>query len=181
MSLKVRMHWRAITQLAKAGNDLIFTASFGFMQIQPSKQPNSSLKLCLSMQRGYRRAKNLSAPTRFATYEGRYVSGVAAGLRATKSNVTVSYTAPFPIPEVGRDINAAYLGAKSVNPNVKMKIVWVNTWYDPGKESDAANALIDQGVDVLLQHTDSPAPLLAAEKRGVLAIGQASRYESLCP
>ena len=106
------------------------------------------------------------------TYEGRYVSGIAAGME-TKTN-TIGYIASFPIPEVIRDINAVYMAAKSVNPDVKIKIMWVSTWYDPVKESEAANALIDQGADVIIQHTDSPAPLQAAEKRGVKGIGQAS-------
>ncbi len=73
------------------------------------------------------------------------------------------------------------MGAKSVNPNVKIKIVWVNSWYDPGKETDAANALIDQGVDVMMQHTDSPAPMLVAEKRGIRAVGQASDVSHFAP
>ena len=91
----------------------------------------------------------------------------------TKTN-TIGYVASFPIPEVIRGINATYLSAKSVNPKIKIKVVWVSTWYDPGKEADAAKALIDQGADVIMQHTDSPAPLQVAEKRGVYAIGQAS-------
>jgi simple sugar transport system substrate-binding protein len=98
----------------------------------------------------------------------------------TKTN-TIGYIGSFPIPEVIRDINAVYMGAKSVNPDVKIKIVWANTWYDPGKETDAANALMDQGVDVMLQHTDSPAPLIAAEKRGLRAIGQASDQSKFAP
>lgn len=106
------------------------------------------------------------------TYEGRYVTGTAAGM-VTETN-TIGYIASFPIPEVIRDINAVYLGAKSVNPDVKIKVVWVNTWFDPAKEADAANALMDQGADVIVQHTDSPAPLMAAEERGKWGVGQAS-------
>ncbi len=168
---------RVITQLAKAGNDIIFTTSFGFM--------NATLKVAKRFPKvkfehatGYKRAKNVGTYA-ISTYEGRYVTGVAAGL-ATKTN-TIGYIAPFPIAEVIRDINATYLGAKSVNPNVKMKIVWVNTWSDPGKETDAANALIDQGVDVITQHTDSAAPVITAEKRGVKAVGQASDMSEFGP
>lgn len=161
---------RVITQLAKSGHDLIFTTSFGFMN-PTIKAAKRFPKVKFEHATGYKRSKNVSTYA-LRTYEGRYVSGVAAGL-ATKTN-TLGYIASFPIPEVIRDINAAYLGAKSVNPDVKLKIVWVSTWYDPGKEADAANALIDQGVDIILQHTDSPAPLIAAEKRGVMGIGQAS-------
>lgn len=161
---------RVISQLAKSGYDLIFSTSFGFMN-PTLKAAKRFPKVAFEHATGYKRAKNVSTYA-LRTYEGRYVSGVAAGM-ATKTN-TIGYIASFPIPEVIRDINSAYLGAKSVNPDVKFKIVWVSTWYDPGKESDAANALIDQGVDIILQHTDSPAPLIAAEKRGVMGIGQAS-------
>jgi simple sugar transport system substrate-binding protein len=161
---------RVITQLAKAGNDIIFTTSFGFMN-PTVKVAKRFPKVKFEHATGFKRSKNMGTYA-LRTYEGRYVSGVTAGLM-TKTNV-LGYVASFPIPEVIRDINATYLGAKSVNPNVKMKIVWANTWYDPGKETDAANALIDQGVDVMMQHTDSPAPVIAAEKRGIKAIGQAS-------
>ena len=168
---------RVITQLAKAGNDLIFTTSFGFMNptVKVAKRfPNVKFEHAT----GYKLDKNLGTYV-LRTYEGRYISGVAAGMM-TKTN-TIGYIGSFPIPEVIRDINAAYMGAKSVNPDVKMKIVWANTWYDPGKETDAANALMDQGVDVMLQHTDSPAPLIAAEKRGLRAIGQASDQSKFAP
>ncbi|MCJ2377856.1 BMP family ABC transporter substrate-binding protein [Vibrio sp. ZSDZ34] len=168
---------RIITQLAKSGHEVIFTTSFGFMNptIKAAKRfPNVTFEHAT----GYKQAKNVSTYG-LRTYEGRYVSGVAAGM-ATKTN-TIGYIASFPIPEVIRDINSVYLGAKSVNPDIKIKIVWVNTWYDPGKESDAANALIDQGADIIVQHTDSPAPLIAAEKRGVMGIGQASDMSHFAP
>lgn len=168
---------RVITQLAKSGHDLIFTTSFGFMN-PTLKVAKKFPKVTFEHATGYKRSKNVSTYI-LRTYEGRYVSGVAAGMM-TKTN-TLGYIASFPIPEVIRDINAVYLGAKSVNPDVKMKIVWVNTWYDPGKEADAANALIDQGVDIMLQHTDSPAPLIAAEKRGIYGIGQASDMSHFAP
>lgn len=120
---------------------------------------------------GYKRSDNLGTYLS-KTYEGRYVTGTAAGL-VTETN-TIGYIASFPIPEVIRDINSVYLGAKAVNPDIKIKVVWVNTWFDPAKEADAANTLMDQGADVLVQHTDSPAPLMAAEKRGMWGVGQAS-------
>ncbi|MBD5771678.1 BMP family ABC transporter substrate-binding protein [Marinomonas colpomeniae] len=168
---------RVITQLAKAGNDLIFTTSFGFMNptIKVAKRfPNVTFEHAT----GYKLSKNVGTYV-LRTYEGRYVSGTAAGMM-TKTD-TIGYIGSFPIPEVIRDINSTFMAAKSVNPNVKMKIVWVNSWYDPGKETDAANALMDQGVDVLIQHTDSPAPLIAAEKRGLRAIGQASDMSQFAP
>ncbi len=168
---------RVITQLAKSGNDLIFTTSFGFMN-PTAKVAKRFPKVTFEHATGYKMDKNLGTYV-LRTYEGRYVSGVAAGL-ATKTD-TIGYIATFPIPEVIRDIDATYLGAKSVNPNIKIKIVWVNTWYDPGKESDAANALMDQGADIIIQHTDSPAPLIAAEKRGMMGIGQASDMSHFAP
>ncbi|MFP8967576.1 BMP family ABC transporter substrate-binding protein [Pokkaliibacter sp. CJK22405] len=169
---------RVITQLAKDGNKIIFTTSFGFMN-PTYKVARKFPNVIFEHATGYKRAKNMGTYV-LRTYEGRYVSGVAAGM-LTKSN-TIGYIGSFPIPEVIRDIDAVYMGAKSVNPNIKLKIVWANTWYDPGKEADAANALMDQGVDVLIQHTDSPAPLIEAEKRGgVRAIGQASDMSKFAP
>lgn len=168
---------RVITQLAKSGNDLIFTTSFGFMN-PTVKVAKRFPKVTFEHATGYKRSRNMGTYA-LRTYEGRYVSGVAAGM-LTKSN-TLGYIASFPIPEVIRDINAVYMGAKSVNPDVQVKVVWVNTWYDPGKETDAANTLIDQGVDVMLQHTDSPAPLIAAQKRGIRGIGQASDMAHFAP
>lgn len=168
---------RVITQLARSGNDLIFTTSFGFMN-PTLKVAKRFPKTTFEHATGYKRSKNMGTYV-LRTYEGRYVSGVAAGM-LTKTN-TLGYIASFPIPEVIRDINAVYMGAKSVNPDIKLKIVWVNTWYDPGKETDAANALMDQGVDVMLQHTDSQAPLIAAEKRGIRGIGQASDMSKAAP
>ncbi|MAD43750.1 MAG: BMP family ABC transporter substrate-binding protein [Oceanospirillaceae bacterium] len=168
---------RVIRQLAQSGNDIIFTTSFGYMN-PTAKVAKRFPNVIFEHATGYKRSKNLSTYV-LRTYEGRYVSGVAAGMM-TKTN-TIGYIASFPIPEVIRDIDAVYMAAKSVNPDVKIKIMWVSTWYDPVKESEAANALIDQGVDVLIQHTDSPAPLMAAEKRGVKGIGQASDMSKFAP
>jgi basic membrane protein A len=106
-------------------------------------------------------------------YEGRAVIGTIAG-RMTKSN-KIGYIASFPIPEVIRGINATYIHAKKVNPDVTISVVWAYTWFDPAKEADAAKALIEQGVDVIVQHTDSTAPLAEASKTpGVIGFGQAS-------
>ncbi|MFT6772559.1 MAG: basic membrane protein A [Paracoccaceae bacterium] len=161
---------RALRQMAQSGHELIFTTSFGFMNptLKVAKMfPNVKFEHAT----GYKRAENLATySSRF--YEGRHVIGLLAG-RMTKTN-TIGYIGSFPIPEVVRGINAAYLAAKSVNPAVKFKIIWVNTWFDPGKEADAANALIEQGCDVLMQHTDSPAAMTIAEEKGIYAFGQAS-------
>ena len=162
---------RALTQMALGGADLIFTTSFGYMDptINVAKKfPNVKFEHAT----GYKRAPNVSTySARF--YEGRAVMGLLAG-RMTKSN-KIGYIASFPIPEVIRGINASYIHAKKVNPDVEFSVVWAYTWFDPAKEADAAQALIEQGADVILQHTDSTAPQAAAEKAGnVYTFGQAS-------
>ncbi len=161
---------RVIRQLASSGHGLIFTTSFGYMNATV-KVAKLFPKVKFEHATGYKRAKNVSTyMARF--YEGRTVAGLVAG-KMTKTN-TIGYIASFPIPEVVRGINAFTLALHEVNPKAQVKVVWVSTWYDPGKEGDAAKALIDQGADVILQHTDSPAGLQIAQKRGVWAVGQAS-------
>jgi simple sugar transport system substrate-binding protein len=168
---------RVIDQLVTAGHDIIFTTSFGFMN-PTIKVAGRNAKTKFEHISGFKRADNVAtANIRF--YEGRYVAGILAG-KMTKTN-TVGYVASFPIPEVVMGINAAYLGAKSVNPNIKFKIIWVSSWFDPGKEGDAAKALTDQGADVLFQHTDSPAVMKHAEQKGIFAIGQASDMATFGP
>ena len=167
---------RVIQQLAQS-NDLIFTTSFGFMN-PTVKVAKRFPKVKFEHATGFKREPNL-ATYNIRFYEGRYVAGIIVG-KMTKTN-TIGYIASFPIPEVVMGINAAYLGAKSVNPNIKFKIVWVSTWFDPGKEADAAKALTDQGADVLFQHTDSPAPMKLAEQQGIYAVGQASDMKAFGP
>ena len=161
---------RVMTQMALSGHKLIFTTSFGYMDPTinvAAKFPDVKFEHAT----GYKRADNVSTySARF--YEGRTVIGHIAG-HMTESNI-VGYIASFPIPEVIRGINSAYLAAKEVNPDVQFKIVWVFTWFDPAKEADAATALIEQGADVIMQHTDSPAAMTIAEEKGVYAFGQAS-------
>ena len=162
---------RVMTQMALKGADLIFTTSFGYMDPTinvAAKFPNVKFEHAT----GYKRAENVSTySARF--YEGRAVQGTIAG-RMTKSNV-VGYIGSIPIPEVIRGINSAYIHAKKVNPDVEFKVVWVFEWFNPAKEADAAKVLIEQGADVIIQHTDSTAPLAAAaEAGGVIGFGQAS-------
>ena len=168
---------RSIEQLARAGNKLIFTTSFGYMEPTlkvAKKYPNVHFEHAT----GYKRDKNLATYSgKF--YEGRYIQGVIAG-KMSKSG-TLGYIGSFPIPEVISGINATILGAQTVNPNIKVKIIWANTWFDPGKEADAAKALIDQGADIIMQHTDSPAAMQIAAERGKLAFGQDSEMIKFGP
>jgi simple sugar transport system substrate-binding protein len=168
---------RAIEQLARTGHGLIFTTSFGFME-PTLKVARKYPKVKFEHATGFKRAPNLSTyAAKF--HEGRYIIGQIAA-KMTKSG-TIGYVGAFPIPEVVSGINSYFLGAQSVNPNIKIKVVWANSWYDPAKEADAAKALLDQGVDVLAQHTDSPAPLQTAEARGKFGFGQASDMERFAP
>ncbi|WP_342358567.1 BMP family ABC transporter substrate-binding protein [Terrarubrum flagellatum] len=168
---------RVIRQLAQGGNKLIFTTSFGFMQ-QTAKVAKAFPNVNFEHATGYMRDKNLATyNARF--YEGRAVIGTIAGLMSKSGKA--GYVASFPIPEVVMGINAFTLAARKINPKFETKVIWASTWYDPAKEADAAKALIDQGCDIITQHTDSPAPLQAAEQRGVYAFGQASDMKSFAP
>ncbi len=168
---------RVIRKLAQDGHQLIFTTSFGYMNptIKVAKQ---FPKVHFEHATGYKRAKNVSTYlARF--YEGRYLAGIVAG-KATKSN-KIGYVAAFPIPEVVRGINAFTIGARSVNPAVTVSVVWTSSWYDPGKEREAAETLITQGADVLTQHTDSTAVVQAAEDKGIHAVGYHSDMSKYGP
>jgi basic membrane protein A len=161
---------RSIEQLVRAGNKLIFTTSFGYMD-STLKVAKKYPKVNFEHATGYKRDKNMSTYSgRF--YEGRYIQGQIAA-KISKAGV-LGYIGSFPIPEVVSGINATMLGAQTINPNIKVKIIWVNTWFDPGKEADAAKALLDQGADVIMQHTDSPAAMQIAAGRGAFAFGQDS-------
>ncbi len=170
---------RVMTQMALDGADLIFTTSFGYMDPTnnvAAKFPNVKFEHATGYKRLHPNVSTYSA--RF--YEGRAVQGHIAG-KMTKSNI-IGYIASFPIPEVIRGINATYIHAAKVNPDVEMKVIWVYTWFDPSKEADAAKVLIDQGADVVLQHTDSTAPqAAAAEAGGVVTFGQASDMGQFAP
>jgi basic membrane protein A and related proteins len=168
---------RAIRSMAKGGADIIFATSFGYMEpmLKVAKEfPNVKFEHAT----GYKQSKNMSSYG-LRLYQARHVQGVIAGMM-TKTN-KICYVGAFPIPEVIREINTYYLGAKSVNPDVDIDIVWVNTWYDPGKEAQAAKVMIAEGCDMVAQHTDSPAPLQTAEKAGVLGFGQASNQYKFAP
>lgn len=168
---------RVIRDLAAQGNKLIFTTSFGFMN-PTIKVAEEFPAVKFEHATGYKSAANVGTYNiRF--YEGRYLAGVVAG-RMTKTN-TLGYVAAFPIPEVLQGINAFTLGARSVNPKVQVRVIWVNSWYDPGKERDAANTLIGQGADVLTHHTDSTAVVAAAEEKGKMAVAYHSNMAKFGP
>lgn len=168
---------RAIEQLVRAGNKLIFTTSFGYMDPTlkvAKKYPNVHFEHAT----GYKRDKNMSTYSA-RWYQGRYIQGLIAA-KMSKSGV-LGYIGSFPIPEVVSGINATMIAAQTINPNIKVKIIWANTWFDPGKEADAAKALIDQGADIIMQHTDSPAAMQIASERGKLAFGQDSEMIKFGP
>ncbi|MFZ5540997.1 MAG: BMP family ABC transporter substrate-binding protein [Pseudomonadota bacterium] len=168
---------RVIRDLAAQGNKLIFTTSFGFMN-PTIKVAEEFPDVKFEHATGYKSAANVGTYNiRF--YEGRYLAGIVAG-KMTKTN-TLGYVAAFPIPEVLQGINAFTLGARSVNPKVQVRVIWVNSWYDPGKERDAANTLIGQGADVLTHHTDSTAVVAAAEEKGRMAIAYHSNMSKFAP
>lgn len=158
---------RVIRKLAASGNSVVFTTSFGFME-STLKVAKQFPKVHFEHATGYKTAANLSTyEVRF--YEGAYLLGLLAG-SMTKTN-TLGFIGSHPIPEVIRNINAFTLGAKSVNPKIQTKVIWVDTWYDPGKERAAAETLIAQGADVLSQNTDSPAAVQVAQEKGKFAFG----------
>ncbi|QEW21758.1 Purine-binding protein precursor [Marinibacterium anthonyi] len=168
---------RAMTQMALQGADLIFATSFGYMDSVinvAGKFPDVKFEHAT----GYKTAPNAGVySARF--YEGRAVEGYLAG-HMTKSN-KIGYIGSFPIPEVIRGINSSFIHAKKENPDVTMSVVWINTWFDPAKEADATQALLDQGVDVVLAHTDSTAPLAVLKEKGGFGFGQAADMYEYAP
>jgi simple sugar transport system substrate-binding protein len=168
---------RVIRDLAATGHKLIFTPSFGYMEptLKVAKEfPDVKFESIT----GLKTAPNVAiANARY--YEGRYLAGIAAG-RMTKTHLA-GYVAGFPIPEVLQGINAFTLGMRSVDPKAQVKVVWLGTWFDPGKERDAAMTLFDQGVDVISFHTASSAVMTAAQERGKLAIAYHSDMRKVAP
>ena len=168
---------RVIRDLAQQGHQIIFTPSFGYMEptLKVAKDfPNVKFESVT----GYKTAANVAA-SNARYYEGRYLAGIAAG-RMTKSNVA-GYVAGFPIPEVLQGINAFALGMRSVNPKATVKVIWLNAWFDPPKEREAANALFNQDVDVIAFHTGSTAVMAAAQERGKMAVAYHSDMRKVGP
>ncbi len=168
---------RVIRDLAQQGHKLIFTTSFGYMN--PTIKVAGDFKdVKFEHATGYKTASNVNTyNARF--YEGRYLAGMIAG-RMSKT-ATLGYVAAFPIPEVLQGINAFTLGARATNPKAQLRVVWINTWYDPGKERDAANTLMGQGADVITHHTDSTAVVAAAEEKKKMAVAYHSNMAKFGP
>ncbi|MCW5641041.1 MAG: BMP family ABC transporter substrate-binding protein [Rhodoferax sp.] len=168
---------RVIRDLARQGHKLIFTPSFGYMEptLAVAREfPDVRFESIT----GYKTAPNVAtANARY--YEGRYLAGVAAG-RMTKTHVA-GYVAGFPIPEVLQGINAFTLGMRSVDPQAQVKVIWLQAWFDPTRERDAAMALMDQDADVLAFHTGSNAVMVAAQERGKLAVAYHSDMRAVAP
>jgi basic membrane protein A and related proteins len=161
---------KVLNDLANQGHKLIFATSFGYMNYVLNSAKRHPA-VFYEHATGYKRAVNVSTYNiRF--YQGRYVQGIVAG-KLSKAGLA-GYVGSVPVPEVVQGINAFMLGMQTVNPKARLKFVLINSWYDPPKEGDAAKALIDQGCDIITQHTDSPAPLQAAASRGVKAFGQST-------
>ena len=158
---------RVFRDMIGQGNKLIFGTTFGYMEPM-LKVAADSKDVKFEHATGYKQAENMRTYDS-RTYQGAYMAGVIAG-GMTKTN-TIGVVGSIPIPEVIRNINSFTLGAQSVNPKVKTKVVWVNEWFNPPKETEAAQSLINGGADVLMQNTDSPAVLQTAEKAGKYAFG----------
>jgi basic membrane protein A len=166
-----------IRDFAQKGFNIVVTTSFGYMDptINVAKDFPNTTFVHIS---GYKTAPNVSTAFGKAE-EPRYVSGMIAG-KMTKTNI-MGYVAAFPTPEVIRGLNAFTLGARKTNPAVKVKVVWTNTWFDPQKERQAAEALLDGGADVIGQHQDTPAPQQAAEARGKFGVGYDADMSKFAP
>ena len=158
---------RVIRDMATQGNKLIFGTTFGYMEPMLKVAPDFK-DVKFEHATGYKTAENMRTYDS-RTYEGAYMAGVIAG-KMTQSN-TLGVVASIPIPEVVRNINSFTLGAQSTNPKITTKVVWVNEWFNPPKETEAATALINGGADILFQNTDSSAVLQTAEKMGKRGFG----------
>ncbi|MEZ5667022.1 MAG: BMP family ABC transporter substrate-binding protein [Alphaproteobacteria bacterium] len=168
---------RVMRQMVENGAGLVFATSFGFMN--PMAEVAASYPdAVFEHATGYTLLDNMGVYHARA-YEARYLSGIAAG--SVSQSGVAGFIASFPIPEVIRGINAFTLGMRSVNPEATVKVIWISSWYDPGKETEAAQALIAQGADVISQFTDSPAPTIAAQEAGVWSISVGSDRSSYGP
>ena len=168
---------RVIRDLARQGHKIIFTPSFGYME-PTLKVAQDFPDVRFESITGYKTTANVAAANA-RYYEGRYLAGVAAG-RMTRTQAA-GYVAGFPIPEVLQGINAFMLGMRSVNPRAELKVIWLNAWFDPPRERDAAMSLFNQNVDVVAFHTGSSAVMTAAQERGRMAVAYHSDMRKVAP
>jgi simple sugar transport system substrate-binding protein len=168
---------RVMRDLAATGHKLIFATSFGYLE--PALKVAAEFPdVKFEHMGGYKTAANLNTyNARF--YEGRYLAGFLAG-RMSKS-ASAGYVAGFPIPEVIQGINAFTLGMRAANPKAGVKVVWLNTWFDPAKEREAALSLVNQGVDTLTYHSGSTAIPQLAEEKHVMLLGYQSDMRDIAP
>jgi len=168
---------RVLTRLSRDGYDMIFATSFGHMN-PVARVARQFPKVTFEHASGYKRGKNVGN-YQIRASEGRYLSGRLAG--AMSASGRLGYVGAFPIPEVVRGINAFTLGAKAINPDVTVQVIWINSWSDPSKERDAAGLLIDAGVDVITHHTETPSIAIAAEQAGVFYVGYQHDRSAFAP
>ncbi|NYH24543.1 BMP family ABC transporter substrate-binding protein [Paraburkholderia bryophila] len=168
---------RVFRDLASKGNKIVVGSSFGFQDFE-LKVAKDFPDAVFEHATGYKKAANF-ATYDVRTYQSAYLAGLVAGY-TTKSN-TLGFVGSVPVPEVVRNINAFTMGARSVNPKARVKVVWINSWFDPGREKQAAETLIGQGADVLIQNTDSTATMQTAEQKKVHAFGWDSDMKKFGP
>ncbi|HAY22590.1 MAG TPA: BMP family ABC transporter substrate-binding protein [Desulfobacterales bacterium] len=168
---------RVLSQLAEQGNKIIFATSYGYMDSVIKVAKNYPQVVFMHCS-GYKTAENVG--TYFGRmYQSRYLSGLVAGKMSKSNNIGIA--GAYPIPEVVRLINATALGARAVNPQARIKVVWINAWYDPAREKEAANSLLEAGCDVIVQETDSAATMQAAEEKGKYGVGYNSDMSKMAP
>ncbi|MBV7419918.1 MULTISPECIES: BMP family ABC transporter substrate-binding protein [Comamonas] len=168
---------RVMRDMAGQGNKLVFATSFGYQEfVQKAAADLKDVKF--EHATGYKQADNVAVYDS-KTFEGAYLAGLVAG--AMTKTKTVGVVASVPIPEVVRNINSFVLGAQAIDPSIKAKVVWVNEWFSPPKESEAATSLLNGGVDVMYQNTNSPAVLKTAEERGAYAFGKDGDMSAFAP
>jgi basic membrane lipoprotein Med (substrate-binding protein (PBP1-ABC) superfamily) len=166
-----------LEQLVEQGNDMIFTTSWGYM-VPTDRVAQSHPNVLFEHATGIRRGDNLSTYANRA-YQGRYLAGMVAG--AMSESGKIGYVAAHPVVEIIRGINAFTLGARSVNPEVEVAVEWSRSWYDPATEARLTHGLINDGADIIVQHTDSPTPVRVAERRGVYSMGYHTDMSPFAP
>lgn len=167
---------RIISQLAQ-DHDIIFATSFGHMDyVLNTAKRFPEVKFLHAA--GYKSSENMG--NYFGkNWEASYLTGIAAG--SVSKTDKIGYLASFPIPQLVYNINAFTLGARSVNPDVEVNVIWNNSWYDPANERSAAISMADEGMDVLVSYPDSPATIKVAQERGIWGVGNSTSMAHYAP